>query len=164
MGDSSMTSTGEIHPHMEVVGADGGHVGTVDRIEAGVVRLTRQDDPDGSGQHHHSLPLRVVERVEAGRVRLIIPAQQARAMAVGGLSLPEVQEGAPADEEAGENPGSSNAPRMRDQAGTGTGMIHGGGTTGPGSLPGWGTGTGAGGPGFPDDPNMDRRGGSDPSR
>lgn len=159
-----MTTTGEIRAHMEIIGADGGHVGTVDRMELGVIRLTRRDDPDGSGQHHHSLPLKVIERVEAGRVRLTIPAQQARAMAVGALSLPEVQEGAVTDDEPGENAAGAAASPMGDQAGTGTGMIHGGGTAGPGSLPGWGAGAGTGGPGFPDDPNMDRHGGSDPSR
>lgn len=159
-----MTTTGEIHAHMEVVGSDGGHVGTVDRLELGHIRLTRRDDPDGTGQHHHTLPLKVVDMVEAGRVRLTIPAQQARAMAVGGLILPEVQEGATSDDEPGGNAAGAADSPMGDQAGTGTGMIHGGGTAGPGSLPGWGVGGGTGGPGFPDDPNMDRHGGSTPGR
>lgn len=159
-----MTTTGEIHPHMEVVGSDGGHVGTVDRLEPGHIRLTRRDDPDGTGEHHHSLPLKVIDQVEAGRVRLTVTARQARAMAVGGLRLPEVVEGAPTDDEPGEAAAGDAISPMGDQAGTGTGMIHGGGTAGPGSLPGWGTGAATGGSGFPDDPNMDRHGGSDPGR
>lgn len=159
-----MTTTGQIRPHMEIVGADGGHVGTVDRMEAGQIRLTRADDPDGSAAHHHALPLHVIDRVEAGQVRLTIPAQQARAMAVGGLRLADVQDGAAEDEEPGENAAGAAVSPMRDQGGTGSGMVHGGGTTGPGSLPGWGAGGGTAGPGFPDDPNMDRHGGSDPSR
>jgi hypothetical protein len=159
-----MAESGEIREHMEVVGADGGHVGTVDRLESGRIRLTRRDDPDGSGAHHHSIPLSVISSVEAGRVRLTLPAQQARAMAVGGLRPQDVQEGAPTDDEPGENAAGIRTSPMGDQAGTGTGMTHGGGTTGPGSLPGWGTGQGTSGRGFPDDPNMDRHGGSDPSR
>ncbi|TCZ61336.1 DUF2171 domain-containing protein [Roseicella aquatilis] len=159
-----MTTTGEIHPHMEVVGSDGGHVGTVDRMELGHVRLTRRDDPDGRGRHHHTLPLRVIDRVEAGRVRLTVTAQQGRAMAIGGLSLAEVDESATTEDEPGRNAAGTTTSPMGDQAGTGTGMIHGGGTAGPGSLPGWGTGGGAGGPGFPDDPNMDRHGGTDQGR
>ena len=149
-----MTTTGEIRPHMEIIGADGGHVGTVDRLEAGCVRLTRGDDPDGTASHHHALPVHVVERVESGQVRLTITAQQARAMVIGGLRLADVRDGAPGDD----------APDW-DQGETGSGMVHGGGTAGPGSLPGWGAGgEGTAGPGFPDDPNMDRHGGSDPGR
>jgi len=153
-----------IRPHMAVVGSDGGHVGTVDSLERGHIRLTRRDDPDGSGAHHHHIPLRAIDRVEAGQVRLTLPAQQARAMAVGGLQPQDVQEGVPNDDEPGENASGVTASPMGDQSGTGTGMIHGGGTTGPGSLPGWGTGEATSGPGFPDDPNMERHGGTDPSR
>jgi hypothetical protein len=159
-----MTTTGEIRPHMEIIGADGGHVGTVDRLDSGHIRLTRGDDPDGSGRHHHALPLHLVDRAEAGQVRLTVTAQEARAMAVGGLRLADVREGAPDDETPGENAAGAATSPMGDQGGTGSGMVHGGGTTGPGSLPGWGAGGGTAGPGFPDDPNMDRHGGSDPGR
>jgi hypothetical protein len=159
-----MATSERIRAHMEVVGSDGGHVGTVDSLELGHIRLTRQDDPDGSGAHHHGIPLSAIGSVEAGRVRLTLPAQQARAMAVGGFSPAEVQEGTASDDVAGENAAGVSTSPMGDQAGSGTGMIHGGGTTGPGSLPGWGTGQGTAGQGFPDDPNMDRHGGSDPSR
>jgi hypothetical protein len=149
-----MTTSGEIHPHMEIIGADGGHVGTVDRLEAGCVRLTRGDDPDGTASHHHALPLHVVERVEAGQVRLTITAQQARAMTVGGLRLADVRDGA-SDDDAPDG----------EQGETESGMVHGGGTSGPGSLPGWGAGAGGtAGPGFPDDPNIDRHAGQDPGR
>ncbi|MCO6416386.1 DUF2171 domain-containing protein [Siccirubricoccus sp. KC 17139] len=157
-----MAESEQIREHMEVVGSDGGHVGTVDRMELGHIRLTRRDDPDGSGAHHHHIPLSAIDRVEAGQVRLTMPAQQARAMAVGGLRPQDVQDGVPSDDEPGENAGGAQSSAMEDQAGTGT--IHGGGTTGPGSLPGWGTGQRTAGPGFPDDPNMDRHGGSDPTR
>ncbi|TDH60613.1 DUF2171 domain-containing protein [Dankookia rubra] len=159
-----MTTTGEIRQHMEIIGADGGHVGTVDRLEAGHIRLTSGDDPDGSGRHHHALPLHLVDRAEAGQVRLTITAQEARAMVVGGLRLADVRDGVPDDEEPGVDAAGAATSPMPDQGGTGSGMVHGGGTTGPGSLPGWGAGGRTGGTGFPDDPNMDRHGGSDPGR
>ena len=159
-----MTTTGEIREHMEVVGSDGGHVGTVDRLERGTIRLTRQDDPDGTGQHHHHVPLKVVERVEAGQVRLTVTAREARTMAVGGLGLADVREGVPNDEEAGENAAGAEASPMGDQAGTGTGNIHGGGTMAPNGGGAGGTAAysqGSGG-GIAHDPNMDPSGRGDP--
>jgi hypothetical protein len=171
-----MSGTGEIREHMEVVGADGGHVGTVDRLERGHIRLTRRDDPDGSGQHHHAIPLRAIRMVEGDRVWLTLPAQQARALAVGGLP-PEAMEEGTTDtaDEAGASPDKVSVSDMAGQAGNGTGMIHGGGTTagrtgtGGGRAHGGGTGGGGtsaghlgGGAGFADDPNMDPSGRGDP--
>jgi hypothetical protein len=66
---------------MEVVGSDGGHVGTVDKLEGDRIKLTRRDDPDGSGQHHHDLPVSAVEAVNDNRVRLNMPADRARRFA-----------------------------------------------------------------------------------
>ncbi|MBN8920079.1 MAG: DUF2171 domain-containing protein [Rhizobiales bacterium] len=40
-----------IREHMEVVGKDGGHVGTVDHVEGKQVKLTRSD-PAAGGEHH----------------------------------------------------------------------------------------------------------------
>lgn len=74
----------QIREHMAVVGSDGGHVGTVDRIEGERIKLTREDDPDGSKQHHHFLPLSAVMSVQDGKVRLNVVARQAKAMAVSG--------------------------------------------------------------------------------
>ncbi len=37
---------------MEVVGSDGKHVGTVDKIEGDRLKLTR-NDPDAMGEHHY---------------------------------------------------------------------------------------------------------------
>lgn len=166
-----MAQWGEIREHMEVVGADGGHVGTVDRLEQGHIRLTRRDDPDGSGEHHHTIPLRAIASVEEGKVRLTLPAQQARAMAVGGLPPEETDPGdASTGDEAGTDPGRSSMSDRAAAEGPGTGMIHGGGTTGRSGLAGGqahGGGTGGGGTspghlgsgsGFRGDPNMDPSG------
>ncbi|MBU8537421.1 DUF2171 domain-containing protein [Falsiroseomonas tokyonensis] len=76
--------TTQIQEHMEVVGQDGGHVGTVDKVEGDRIKLTRKDDPDGTQQHHHFLPLCLVSAVAEGRVRLNLPADTARNRAVAG--------------------------------------------------------------------------------
>ncbi len=73
----------DIREHMEVVGNDGRHVGTVDKVDGNRIKLTRQDDPDGSGQHHHFLPLASVESVSGQQVRLNCPADRAKSAATG---------------------------------------------------------------------------------
>lgn len=65
----------QIREHMEVVGSDGGHVGTVDKMEGQRIKLTRKD-PAAQGQHHY-LHLDVVASVEGGAVRLNRTAAQA---------------------------------------------------------------------------------------
>jgi hypothetical protein len=68
----------EIRPHMEIVGSDGQHVGTVDAVEGDRIKLTRKDDPDGSGQHHHYLAIGMVATVAGNQVRLNVAARMAR--------------------------------------------------------------------------------------
>ncbi len=75
--------TNQIREHMEVVGNDGRHVGTVDRVEGDRIKLTREDDPDGSGQHHHFLSLQTVDSVSGDQVRLNCPADRAKRDAMG---------------------------------------------------------------------------------
>ena len=36
----------EIREHMKIVGKDGAHVGTVDRVEGNRIKLTRKDSPN----------------------------------------------------------------------------------------------------------------------
>ncbi len=56
---------------MEVIGADGVHVGTVDRIEGDRIKLTRKDSGQGShAGHHHYLSEGLVAGVEGDKVRL----------------------------------------------------------------------------------------------
>jgi hypothetical protein len=60
-----------IKEHMEVIGADSVHVGTVDRVENGKIRLTRNDSGRGSHQgHHHYIDLGLVADIEGQKVRL----------------------------------------------------------------------------------------------
>jgi len=61
----------EIREHMEVIGADGVHVGTVDRVEGNRIKLTRMDSGEGSHKgHHHFVDKGLVADVEGDKVRL----------------------------------------------------------------------------------------------
>lgn len=61
----------EIKEHMEVIGADGVHVGTVDRVEANRIKLTKRDSGEGSHKgHHHFIDKGFVAGVEGNKVRL----------------------------------------------------------------------------------------------
>ena len=61
----------DIREGMEVIGADGVHVGTVDRIEEHRIKLTRKDSGQGSHEgHHHFLAKGLVAEVEGEQVRL----------------------------------------------------------------------------------------------
>jgi hypothetical protein len=66
----------QIREHMEVVGSDGEHVGTVDR-GAGDRLILAKSDPD-SGGVHHSLMCTVIDRVEGDKVVLDLTAEDAR--------------------------------------------------------------------------------------
>jgi hypothetical protein len=55
---------------MEVIGADGVHLGTVDRVEENRIKLVRADSGIGHEQHHHFIPRGLVAEVEGGKVRL----------------------------------------------------------------------------------------------
>jgi len=56
-----MVEASGISADMEVLAADGSHVGTVDGVEGGRIKLTRKDSPDGE---HHYVGLDSVERVD----------------------------------------------------------------------------------------------------
>lgn len=58
-----------IEPHMEVIGADGVHVGKVDTIEPHGIRLTRQEGGSHAG-HHHFISAALIADVEGDKVRL----------------------------------------------------------------------------------------------
>lgn len=60
---------------MEVLGADGGHVGIVDHVEEGGIKLTRRDSADGQ---HHWIKAEFVANVDE-TVHLKLTADEARA-------------------------------------------------------------------------------------
>ena len=66
-----MTNMKRIKEHMEVIGADGVHVGTVDRVENNRIKLTKADSGEGSHKgHHHYIDGSLVAEVEGNTVRL----------------------------------------------------------------------------------------------
>jgi hypothetical protein len=61
----------EITEHMEVIGADGVHVGTVDKVEGSRIKLTKTDSGEGAHKgHHHYIDRGLVAGVEGNKVRL----------------------------------------------------------------------------------------------
>lgn len=66
-----MAATSNIREHMEVIGADGVHIGTVDKVDGKRIKLTKKDSGQGSHKgHHHYIPLALVAEVEGDKVRL----------------------------------------------------------------------------------------------
>jgi hypothetical protein len=60
-----------IKEHMEVIGADGVHIGTVDRVEGRRIRLAKADSGEGHHKdHYHYVDLGLVADVEGQKVRL----------------------------------------------------------------------------------------------
>jgi hypothetical protein len=69
-----MNANWNIAEHMEVVGSDGAHVGTVDHLEGeNRIKLTRDDSADGK---HHFIPVDWVDHVD-NHVHLNKPADEA---------------------------------------------------------------------------------------
>jgi hypothetical protein len=66
-----MAGVSGIKEHMEVIGADGVHIGTVDRVEGNRIKLTKADSGEGSHKgHHHYIEGGLVAEVEGSKVRL----------------------------------------------------------------------------------------------
>ena len=65
-----------VREHMEVVGSDNEHVGTVDRVAGDRLILTKSD-PEAGGVHH-SLSCSDIDRIEDNRVILDLKAEKAR--------------------------------------------------------------------------------------
>ena len=66
-----MAGVNGIKEHMEVIGADGVPVGTVDKVEGGRIKLTRKDSGEGGHKgHHHYIDGGLVAEIEGNKVRL----------------------------------------------------------------------------------------------
>ena len=66
-----MSGFENIKEHMEVIGADGVHVGTVDHIDGDRIKLTKKDSGEGSHEgHHHFISRGLVADIEGDQVRL----------------------------------------------------------------------------------------------
>lgn len=74
-----MIDAGNITEHMEVVGADGVHVGRVDHMDGNRIKLTKNDEEHGVRRdHHHYVPLADVASVDGGKVWLSANAAEAK--------------------------------------------------------------------------------------
>ena len=61
----------DIKEHMEIIGADGVHIGTVDGVEGNRIKLTKKDSGEGTHKgHHHFIDKKLVAEVEGNKVRL----------------------------------------------------------------------------------------------
>lgn len=77
-----MVDLRDVREHMEVIGADGELVGTVDDVEVDRIKLAKGSFPPGSGLaghegHHHYLPTDLVASVAGNQVRLSTTAASA---------------------------------------------------------------------------------------
>jgi hypothetical protein len=67
---------GQVREHMEVVGNDDEHVGTVDKIAGDRIILTKSDPESGGA--HHSLSCSELDRIEGDKLILDCSAEEAR--------------------------------------------------------------------------------------
>jgi hypothetical protein len=80
----------EIKENMEVIGADGVHVGTVDRVVDDRIKLKKRDSSGMHEGHHHYIEVGFVAGVEGDKVRLSANADIA-------VTLEEEKSGRPVD-------------------------------------------------------------------
>jgi hypothetical protein len=80
----------EIRENMEVIGADGVHVGTVDRVVGDRIKLKKRDSHGTHEGHHHYVEIGFVAGVEGDKVRLSANAGIA-------VTLEEEKSGRPVD-------------------------------------------------------------------
>lgn len=64
-----MTNLGHIKEHMDLIGADGVHIGTVDHVEGDRIKMTKRDSGSHRG-HHHYIAGSLVAAIEGNTVRL----------------------------------------------------------------------------------------------
>ena len=67
--------TADIREHLEIVGADSQHVGTVDHVDGNSIKMTRTD-PSADGQHHW-IDLTYFDRVADDKVWLNVESSEA---------------------------------------------------------------------------------------
>lgn len=65
----------EIKEHMEVLGSDGKHVGTVDCTKGDDKIVLTKGDPQSGGQYH-VIPVQLVQKLDADTIHLAKPARQ----------------------------------------------------------------------------------------
>ena len=64
-----MSRLDKIEEHMEIIGADGVHLGTVDRVEGDRIKMIKADS-GSHGDHHHYISGGLVASVDGNKVHL----------------------------------------------------------------------------------------------
>lgn len=82
-----MADLSNVKEHMNIVGADGVHIGTVDHVEGDRIKMTKADS-GSHGSHHHYLSGGLVAAVDGNEVRLSAAGDAA-------MLLEEEQDGKP---------------------------------------------------------------------
>ena len=77
-----MVDKSQIKENMEVIGADGVHVGIVDHLDNSGerIKLTKKDSPQtesGQGASHHYLPVGLIAEFEGDKIRLSATGENA---------------------------------------------------------------------------------------
>jgi short-subunit dehydrogenase len=72
---SFQSNSASIREHMEVVGSDGQHIGTVDEVEGNRIKLTKTDS--SAGGRHHFISMNLVESI-GDKIRLNKTAAEIR--------------------------------------------------------------------------------------
>ncbi len=70
-----MIDKNDIQEDMMVVGSDGEHVGTVDKVEGDQIKLTKKDSPNGE---HNYVPCNMAESIDGDTVTLSQTAEEAK--------------------------------------------------------------------------------------
>ncbi len=64
-----MVDISQVTEHMDIIGADGVHIGTVDKVEGNRIKMTKADS-GSHGDHHHYLSEGLIAEIEGNQVRL----------------------------------------------------------------------------------------------
>lgn len=67
--ETDMAELSAIKEHMDIIGADGVHIGTVDKVEGDRIKMVKADS-GSHGDHHHFIAGGLVAAVEGNQVRL----------------------------------------------------------------------------------------------
>ena len=70
-----MADANQVKEHMNVIGADGVHLGTVDKVEGDRIKLTKDDSGDDK---HHYVSVGLIADIEGDSVRLSATAANAK--------------------------------------------------------------------------------------
>jgi hypothetical protein len=64
-----MVDLTQVREHMDIIGADGVHIGTVDKVEGDRIKMTKADS-GSHGDHHHYISQGLVAAIDGDQVRL----------------------------------------------------------------------------------------------